>query len=589
MNLKNFAKLNLGKMPQRGRSIQSVHFQTKWIQVSLFNLLISLFTKVAREPDRLSGEYSHVDPYLYSSYINNYGDMTERFGGGWYYAPRIAGIFPEAMIRFIFGNTLGSYIATFVALTMLSLSLNLICRKLGSDPNKFILLNVVMVLSPLLLYEFGQDYPSVWSNIWGILGLGLLIHSRYKTFILSGFFFSLAINAWEGYIYVVLIMVTSYFLSLSFRIKIRTKFYSLFLIVSGTLFGQVFLSASMFVAKGMDFQSIYFQKISWNWIVYFSKLETDVYDVPWSALGTKKIVIVMLIFPCILVYQIILDQKSFKKVQLTFISRYFLISSSFIGLYVIYQIIFNANISIAALYYLLPLLFTTQFLSLVFFERQISIENLRRIALALLFTNIANFDPIYEILLIGFYFLVADMQKRAKQKVDSKHSKTRLSIIAPVAIMLLNLIPNLDVKNTSENFTTCLLSISCSMSDSKAKVANRFQDWYASNYTNKETFYIYTVPEPRLEEDLLFRILATGVFSFTYLPNLEGLEFEKLNYSDFEKYLSGRKNVVILSASVDSLDLIRKGFLLRDSRFKVSSVDEISDRDVRIYASRIGI
>lgn len=169
MNQNNFVTYNLRKMHQRGKSIPSFDAQNKWISISLFNLLISLFTKVAREPDRLSGEYSHIDPYLYSSYINNYGDMTERFGGGWYYATRIAGVFPEAIARFIFGNALGNYIATFFALTILSVSLSLVCRKLGGDPSKFFLLNIVMVLSPLLLYEFGQDYPSVWSNAWEFL------------------------------------------------------------------------------------------------------------------------------------------------------------------------------------------------------------------------------------------------------------------------------------------------------------------------------------------------------------------------------------------------------------------------------------
>lgn len=345
----------------------------------------------------------------------------------------------------------------------------------------------------------------------------------------------------------------------------------------------------MFVAKGMDFQSIFFQKISWNWIVYFFKLETDVYDVPWSLLGTKKIIILILILPCVLAYKILLDRRSLEKVQLAFISKYFLISSSFIGLYAIYQIIFNANITLAALYYLLPLLFTTQFLSLVFFESQISAKNLRHIALALLFTNIAKFDPIYEILLVCFCFLVVNMQKKVKQKALSKYSRTRVSLIAPVVVMLLNLIPNLDVKNTSENFSTCLLSINCSISDSKAKVANRFQDWYISKYTKNEQFYVYTIPDTDLEEDLVFRVLATGVFSFTYLPNLEGLEFEELTYIDFEKYLAGRKNVVILSGSVNSLDELRDRFLLRDSRFKVSSVDKMQDRDVIIYVSRIGI
>jgi len=589
MKFNDFASIKIARMVENRKLVQKVIGQRQWVSISVLNLLISLFTKTSHEPDRLAGEYSHIDPYLYSSYINNYGDMTERLGGGWYYATRIAGIFPDAVIRFIFGNTLGDYIATFFALTILSVSLSLVCRKLECDPSKLFLLNAVMVLSPLLLYEFGQDYPSVWSNTWGILGLGLLIHSRYKSYLFAGFFFALAINAWEGYIYLVLIIVTSYFLSLSFRIKIRTKLNSLFLIICGSLLGQIFLSGSMFLSRGMDFQTIFFQRISWNWIVYFFKLETAVYDVPWSVLGTKKIVIFILILPFILAFTILLVKKSFQKVHFVFIYRYLLISTVLMALYAVYQIVFNANISLAALYYLAPFVFTTHFLLLVLFEKHISIRSLRYIFFTLLFINITYFDPIFEISLICLYFLMINLRKRVIQKVDLKYLRIRLSMIASATILLLNLIPGLEVKSTSDNFSTCLFRINCSMSNSKAKVANSFQDWYISKYIDNEIFYIYTVPEPRLDEDLVFRILATGVFSFTYLPNLEGLEFKKLTYLDFEKYLGGRKNVIILSGSSSSLDEIRKGFLLRDSRFKVSSIDEIVDREVRIYVSRIGV
>ena len=555
-----------------------------WSLIACSNLAVSLFTRKTHEPDRLMGEYSHIDPYLYTAYINNFQDMTDRFGDGWYYTSRIAGILPEAILRFLFGNILGSQLAIFLGLSLLSISLILICNKLEICRAKLFYLNLIVTLSPLLLYEFGQDYPSLWSNIWGFLGFGLLINSRYKTFLAAGFFFSLAINAWEGYIYVVAILVASYYLALPIRLKLRTKIYSMSLILYGGVLSQLFLSLCMFIYRGMDFESIFFQKTTWNWIVYFYKLETTVYDVEWSVLGTKTILTLLLFLPLVVFYISFKDRHKSIKQPFSFSSQLAINLSLLTCLYVVYQMLFNANISLAALYYLSPVIYPLLCVVLLYFSSNLQSIDIRKIALIFLLINILNFNPLIELLISSIYLLVG--QTRGNERITSL---TQMRIVSIGTIMLLGFAPTLDVKNTSENFSTCILNLNCSVSDSKLKIANDFQDWYVSKYTKNEQFYIHTSPDTNLDEDLVFRVIATGVFSFTYLPDLEGREFRTLTFLEFEKYLSGRNNVVLLSGNRNSLESIRNGFLSRDSKFKVSTIDEISSGGIKIYVSRVGI
>jgi hypothetical protein len=555
-----------------------------WAFIAFSNLAISLFTRITHEPDRLSGEYSHIDPYLYTAYINNFQDMTDRFGKGWYYNSRIAGILPEAILRYLFGNTLGSHLTIFLGLSLLSISLILICNKLEISRVRLFYINLIVSLSPLLLYEFGQDYPSLWSNIWGFLGFSLLIYSRYKTFLAAGFFFSLAINSWESYIYVVAILVASYYLALPIKLKLRTKMHSMFLILSGGVLSQLFLSLCMFIYRGLDIESIFFQKTTWNWIVSFYKLETTVYDVEWSLLGTKTIVVLLLFLPLVVFYISQVDRYKNRKPRLTFISKLAMYSTSLTSLYLIYNMSFNANISLAALYYLSPVIFPLLCVVILCFSSNLQSFDIRKIAFIFLLINILNFNPLFELLLSSIYLFVG--QKRLNERLTSI---TQTRILSLGTIMLLGFAPTLDVKNTSQNFSTCILSLNCSASDSKLKVANEFQDWYVSKYIKNQQFYIHAIPDTNLEEDLVFRVIATGVFSFTYLPDLEGREFTTLTFLEFEKYLSGRKNVVLLSGNRNSLESIRNGFLSRDFKFKVSAIDEISSGGIKIYVSRVGI
>lgn len=566
------------------RAVEKISSFPYWSLIACSNLAVSLFTRITHEPDRLMGEYSHIDPYLYTAYINHFQDMTERFGDGWYYTFRIAGILPEGILRFLFGNILGTHLATFLGLSLLSVSLILICNKLEIPRAKWFYINLIVSLSPLLLYEFGQDYPSLWSNIWGFLGFGLLINSRYKTFLPAGFFFSFAINAWESYIYVVAILVASYYLALPTRLKLRTKIHSMSLILCGGILSQLFLSLCMLIYRGMDFESIFFQKATWNWIVYFYKLETTVYDVEWSVLGTKSIVMLLLLLPLVIFYISLMERYKRKKRGFTFISQLAMNSSLLTSFYVVYQMFFNANTSLAALYYLSPVIYPLLCLALLFFSSNFQSVDLRKIAFIFLSMNVLQFNPSIE-LLVGSVYLLTGQIKRNEQLT----SLMQIRILSIGTIMLVGFSPTLDVKKTSDNFSPCILGFNCSASDSKLKVANDFHDWYVSKYTKNEQFYVYTIPDTNLEEDLVFRVIATGVFSFTFLPDLEGKEFTTLTFLEFEKHLSGRRNVVLVSGNRNSLDSIRNGFLSRDSRFKVSTTDEISSDGIKIYISRIGI
>lgn len=576
-------------LARQNRTLEKFRRAPIWAHITFSNLIISVFTSTSHEPDRLAGEFSHIDPYLYSSYIHNYQDMTDRFGDGWYYSTRISGIFPKSIFRYVFGEQLGSHLMIFFGLTMLSISLIMICRKLDVDATKLFHINLIMTLSPLLLYEYGQDYPSVWSNIWGILGLGLLIKSKYLSFLGAGFFFSLAINAWESYIYLVFILVISYYLSVSTRIKLRTKINSLFLIICGTILGQVFLSLCMYFSRGMDSQNIFFQKITWIWIVSFFNLETTYYDVTWNLLGTKTIVIVLLLLPFIVIANGILEKNQEARFKLLFISKFSVISSLLLLLHVVYQITLNANKSSAGVYNLAPFIFTGFFISLLLIDSKIPRSSIKNIALVFVLINVVNLNPLLELSIIGGYFSLRYLRSAYMIRKHLGNKIVGIKLMSILPILLLGVAPTLDVRNVSNNFSTCILKVNCSVSDSKAKVANKFQDWYISKYSNNEMFYFYTIPDTNLEEDLQFRVLATGVFSFSFLPNLEGLEFEKINYADFQKYLSGKKNVVLISGSIRDIEEFRSGFLRRDSRFKVSPVEEIRDRDVRIYVSRIGV
>jgi hypothetical protein len=555
-----------------------------WLQLLFLSLIMSIFIRGNHDPEKLYMETSNIDPYLYSAYSNNYVDMTERWGRTLYYAQRISGILIEFWSKSIFGISLGNRITIFVGLTLMIFAVYNFLYSVVEDRKNLQLLTLVIISNPLFLYEFGQDYPSLWSTIWGTIALSFLIRHRYLHIFISGIFFSFSINSWESYIYLVLIIIASYYLVLPFRLPLRFKFISITLLLSGALVGQTILSLVMYVLQNKDKNSFIFQKYTLDYLRYRLQIKTDIYDVSWNSLGTQAILVLIFLSPLVIyVSNIQFLRKS--DVSQKFLSRFSILSSTLICMFFAREVFINNSSLAAAFYYLSPFSF---FLVILIFVGLFRIIPLHFFGLTAGISFLMNFSELTVFQRLPINLIAIAILFLGKKYLNHK---TRFQLQHSIAILILILIlvtPGFSSKQTLESLYFCNPLRNCTIPDHKAQVAMNFQNWYVSNLPNQSQFFIYSLKNSPVEEDLRFRILATSGFAYSFLTIPEELDFEKISEEDFRKYLSSRSGgVILISRNISALKNLLQQFQNRSPKFKVSSEFSLKSGDLIVYFAQI--
>jgi hypothetical protein len=138
----------------------------------------------------------YLDPWFYTSYVNHYGDMLDRYGMT-YFATRIAYLFPERALGAVFGSE-GGYYAWHYLLAVAALgAVYAIARRLQGVPTA-VVVTTFLVVCPWLPRALVWDYVDGAGIAFMLVGIYFLLASRAPMpvrWAAAGAFFSLAVNA----------------------------------------------------------------------------------------------------------------------------------------------------------------------------------------------------------------------------------------------------------------------------------------------------------------------------------------------------------------------------------------------------------
>ncbi len=136
-----------------------------------------------------------LDPYVYTSYIQDYSDLLARYGRT-YYSTRIAHIFPAKFFHLFLGSDPGYLAYRYLQLLASSVATWGICRTFYSK-SVAALCCVAMAFHPWFLVNVLTDHYAGSATVYLLVALYFLIAKPCRNaldYALAGAFFALAIN-----------------------------------------------------------------------------------------------------------------------------------------------------------------------------------------------------------------------------------------------------------------------------------------------------------------------------------------------------------------------------------------------------------
>ena len=136
-----------------------------------------------------------LDPYFYAGYIHNYADLLQRFGRT-YYSSRVAYLYPQRLLTYLFGLEGGYFAFRFAALASAAAAVFAIGQRFyGYAPA--ILAAVWLSFTPWLPRSLLWTYPDGMAVVYLLIGAALLMvptRRRLLWHAAAGAAFALAVN-----------------------------------------------------------------------------------------------------------------------------------------------------------------------------------------------------------------------------------------------------------------------------------------------------------------------------------------------------------------------------------------------------------
>ena len=146
------------------------------------------------------GDVGGLDSWFYTGYIHDYGTTLTRFGRT-YYSTRVAALWPQTWAYDLFGDQAYRVIRWGV-LMMCGGGVALALRRVGGRWVAYAGGIAMMCSAPLLL-ELADDYTQEVAIAYGLLAIALLMRKSWVATAGAGVLSSLALNAHEGALYLV--------------------------------------------------------------------------------------------------------------------------------------------------------------------------------------------------------------------------------------------------------------------------------------------------------------------------------------------------------------------------------------------------
>ena len=233
---------------------------------------------------RLYGAVGMLDPWIYTSYIHNYGDLLARFGRT-YYSTRVAAIWPQSWLYDWIGEAAYA-VSRWGVLLGIGVGFAAFLRQRAGRWGAYSAGIALMFSAPLLL-ELADDYTQEWALAYASVALPCLAARRWQWVLLGGVFVSLAVNAHENAVFVVLPMLLVLAVASLAQESIRTTLARVWCFIAGFVVLQVILSVSMGIAYGWERSNYFFQEMSFQ---MSSSLVSGVaanWQVPWDNLYSR--------------------------------------------------------------------------------------------------------------------------------------------------------------------------------------------------------------------------------------------------------------------------------------------------------------
>ena len=260
--------------PSRGGRVGRIH------DAIGFTLLALLAFFIVAGGAVLFGAIGYLDPWIYTGYIHDYGDLLARWGRT-YYSARVAAIWPQGILNDLFGD-LGYLIARWLVLMGCGTGVALYLRRYGSRWVAYAGGGAMMVSAPLL-FEMQDDYTQEVAIAYALLALPLLTARRWPWAIAGGALISLAVNAHEGVVYLAIPLLILAAVQVATgpgpvrQFAIRTG-----CLIGGAFAVQALLSFMMAAQYGWVRSNWYFQEIQLTIASQLSGGLARNWSVPWD-------------------------------------------------------------------------------------------------------------------------------------------------------------------------------------------------------------------------------------------------------------------------------------------------------------------
>ena len=199
------------------------------------------------------------DPWVYTGYIHDYGTTLARFGRT-YYSTRVAALWPQTWAYDLFGDQAYRVIRWGV-LMMCGGGVALALRRVGGRWVAYAGGIAMMCSAPLLL-ELADDYTQEVAIAYALLAIALLMRKSWVATAGAGVLASLALNAHEGALYLVVPAVLAIAVAFAVHAGILALARRAVAFVAGGFLIQLVLSLAMGLKYGWVRANWFFQEQS---------------------------------------------------------------------------------------------------------------------------------------------------------------------------------------------------------------------------------------------------------------------------------------------------------------------------------------
>ena len=227
----------------------------------------------------LYGGIGWLDPWIYTAYINEYGDTLARFGRT-YYSTRVTAIWPQGVLYSIIGEPAYVFIRWLVLFGAGS-GLALAIRALGSRWIGYFAGIALVFFSPLLL-SLTNDYTQPVAIAYAMLAFAAIVRERPIAAVLAGVLSSAAIGAHEISIYLIAPMVVSVVALALTCMGVRAFLRRAALFALGVIGLQIVLSLLMGGMYGWVRTNVLFQETAVRFAVSLGQGEAARWKVSWD-------------------------------------------------------------------------------------------------------------------------------------------------------------------------------------------------------------------------------------------------------------------------------------------------------------------